>query len=195
MLLAMRELARLLMHDGGQWSGLQPAADTSQDEMAGLALRIGSDAPFFLRGGCCEVEGIGETLSAIERKLPFHLVLAVPEFSAPTGPAYAALDRGTEPLAPLSVPHVARGLQAADWTAVRFNLVNDFQGQLIARRPECRDYLNLLESSAAIATSITGSGSGFYGLFDNREDAAKAKEALSTHGQFRYLGLHRPIGH
>jgi len=163
-------------------------------QIAELALRIGSDCPFFLDAGCQLAGGRGERLTAIERRADFHLVIAVPDFPSPTGAAYSALNRSTTPITPLVTPQLARALEAGDLQLATASMVNDFEPLLLKRQPHYRDWLETLLHSGAAAASITGSGSGFFGLLTSEDEALIAAEELSSRGGFRYCGAHRPVG-
>ena len=45
-------------------------------ELARIAVQIGADVPFFLKGGCQQCQGIGEVLTPLENALcPYYLVI------------------------------------------------------------------------------------------------------------------------
>jgi len=58
-----------------------------------IAAALGSDVPFFLRGGSAIGSGRGERLKAIPSNLDGGVVIVKPRFGMPTAAAYAALDR------------------------------------------------------------------------------------------------------
>ena len=74
---------------------LQAAAgtDLSNTDLANLAATLGSDVPFFLRGGAALGQGRGEILTQLPEPDPVWLVLVVPAIVIPnkTGTMYASL--------------------------------------------------------------------------------------------------------
>lgn len=65
----------------------------SLDELERIAVPLGSDVPFLVRGGSVLVEGVGERLTAIAPVPSLHLVLSFPEVMCPTKSVYAMFDR------------------------------------------------------------------------------------------------------
>jgi 4-diphosphocytidyl-2-C-methyl-D-erythritol kinase len=170
------------------------AGATPTVEMQQLAIRIGSDCPFFLSGGTQLAQGRGEQLTALHRKLDFHLIIAVPEFGSTTGSAYTALRRAQQPMTPMLVPQLARALERGDMDLFRASIVNDFEPHLRQLHPEYAGWFDALLASGALAVLLTGSGSGFYGIFAD-EVTAQAGLASLQDQPMRHAGVHRPIHH
>lgn len=60
--------------------------------LAELALALGADVAFFLRGGTCRAGGVGEVLEPVTCDLPWPGgFLIFPSFGVPTGPVFRAL--------------------------------------------------------------------------------------------------------
>ena len=198
MLMALREIELMVGGTGVITRDPDSAKDTGQTPVPPSlkvnALRIGSDCPFFLQGGTQFAEGRGELLTPIDRKLDFHLVVAVPHFGSATGPSYAALGRTQQPVTAMLVPQLGRALARGDMELLKASLVSDFERVLHHRHAGYRRWFDMLASMGAVAVSLTGSGSGFYGLFADAAEAESGLAALAAE-PLRYLGLHRPIGH
>jgi 4-diphosphocytidyl-2-C-methyl-D-erythritol kinase len=197
MLLALREVSRQLLFSGGGDPGLDALANPSAPELHATALRLGSDTPFFISGGCQLAEGRGEVLSALERRLAFAAVVAVPAFGSATSGAYGRLQRGSGPRSAMCVHAVASGLAHGDWPAFASSLVNDFAPQLYYAHPQYAGWEETLLGCGSRAVSISGSGSTMYGLFDTPQQARAAADvllAVGSPGDFRYVGAHQPVG-
>jgi 4-diphosphocytidyl-2-C-methyl-D-erythritol kinase len=70
--------------------------DLTDDALATLAGELGSDVPFFLRGGCVLAEGRGERLASLPDAPPQRLLVAWPARPAPadkTARMYAAMGK------------------------------------------------------------------------------------------------------
>jgi 4-diphosphocytidyl-2-C-methyl-D-erythritol kinase len=123
--------------------------EASEEELAGLAASLGSDAPFFLTGGEAEVGGRGERVTPRDDGPVRELTLLVPPFPISTAEVYAAFDRfgvATAPPETLEIEHSGRFLGR-----------NDLEPAVVAVRPEMGDYLAQARR-AARECAVTGSG-------------------------------------
>jgi 4-diphosphocytidyl-2-C-methyl-D-erythritol kinase len=170
-----------------------------QTELLKLAAELGSDVPFFLHGGggtAALVEGRGEKITYIP-KPPLACVLVNSGFRSNTGAAYALLDeyraRGRSCRkfisdAAVEVPELLK-LPCRDW-----NFYNDFlevflqaggalaDGALTGSAEEALQYKKIdaaLRENGALFTSISGSGSTYFGVFANMDEALRAEKKLS----------------
>jgi len=153
--------------------GLGPRA------LAALALRLGSDVPFFLRGGAAIGRGRGERLTPVPSRLRAWAVVVKPAFGVPTKDAYAAMDRIPErergcPAATLA--GVSRALRRGRLGALRVH--NDFEAVIAARHPRIAALRLALLRAGAAPAFLTGSGSAVVGLFPGRPAASRAARAL-----------------
>lgn len=141
-----------------------------QEEMA---LELGSDVPFFMRGGIARARGRGEQLEQLETGLELHFVVAKPDIGVDTTWAYRELDRaGHEPSH--RAERLADGLRRGDMGLVLGAIGNDFEQVVFGRFPETRQLRDRLMELRASAAAMTGSGSAVFGVFDSREKAEAA---------------------
>ena len=139
--------------------------DFDSERLAALGLRLGADVPVFVGGRDAWAEGVGERLTAIELP-PAWYVLASPGVHASTAGLFQAPDL-TRNAAPAKIAGFLSG-------AV---LGNAFEPVLRRREPAVEA---LFEALARIGTPrLTGSGSGCFVEFADRESAEKALAALS----------------
>ena len=157
--------------------------DVSSPELREIGAQIGSDVPFFLfdapvaaatgRGDELEIVygADGSPLDLLDLEA-FSLVVVVPPVEVSTPEAYGMVtpdDTTRPPLAEV----VASG-NLSRW---RSALVNDFQGSVTARHEPVAQSLALLDEAGAGYTSLSGSGSAVFGVF---EDASLARSAAAT---------------
>lgn len=129
-----------------------------------LALKLGSDVPFFLHDAPQLCSGRGEVMRPAEIDLKgYWMVLVKPAICIPTAEAYAGITPRIpeEPLAKrLSRP-------IATW---RDNLPNAFETSLFRKHPELSAIKRSLYDAGALYASMSGSGSAIFGLFDTRPE-------------------------
>lgn len=164
-------------------TGRTPPAQTLLSMAAGL----GADVPFFTLGVPALAEGIGERLTPVEWKVPFHALIVKPSFGLPTAEGYARLGR-----APGDPPAEDRPPSFRSWEDVVAAVGNDFEESWAADRPEIGEIKEELLGAGAKAAALTGSGSAVYGLFARHEDARRAEEELAQ-GEGRRLFVVRNI--
>jgi 4-diphosphocytidyl-2C-methyl-D-erythritol kinase len=65
----------------------------SKKELVEIGKTVGADVPFFFYGGACKVEGIGEIIKPIKKKLPSYFVLFRPHKRIETKKMYELYDQ------------------------------------------------------------------------------------------------------
>ena len=135
-------------------AGLPPA------ELEALALELGADVPFFIRGGLQLGEGIGDNLTPLSQQLAYAVVLVVPPLTIDTAWAYRQLaNQDTFPPAP-GFDQLLSG-QPPPWD--RF--VNDFEPVVFHHHRRLGEIKRELLEAGAVYAGLSGSGSALFGLF------------------------------
>jgi len=166
-LLALRDLWELRVTD---------------DDLAEMAARLGSDVPFFLRGGTALCEGRGERVSRLPVGPAMHFVLVMPDLHVSTREVYAACGNG------LTTPAPAVKVQAVwhsgDIGLIGGSLRNDLEARALAlhaRLREIRDELDALKPRCrAQGVSLSGSGAAFCVLVEDAPAADRATGILES---------------
>lgn len=139
------------------------------DRLAGLGLRLGADVPVFVRGHNAWAEGVGDELTAIDLPPAWYL-LASPGVHSATAALFQAPDL-TRNAAPAKIAGFLSGSSPSG--AV---LDNAFEPVLRRREPAVEA---LFAQLASIGTPrLTGSGSGCFVEFADRESAEAALASL-----------------
>jgi 4-diphosphocytidyl-2-C-methyl-D-erythritol kinase len=160
---------------GGLGGGSSNAATTllalggSRDDLAAIALSLGSDVPFFLMGGTAYATGRGEVLTPMAPMAGIPLLLVLPEERVLTKDAFARVTRFSEPLG------IAAYRDFAKFT-------NDFEEPVFSMLPILRTYKERLLEAGATWASMTGSGSTIVGAF---ADAAARDRAAGLFADVR----------
>ncbi len=145
----------------------------SDNDLEQLAVEIGADVPFFIRGKCQLGEGIGEKLTPIAKQLNYTILLALPSFSISTNWAYKSLKKGLD-----STGKKANFADLFRRKQIPFELFkNDFERIVIPAHPEIGKIKDALLENGARYASLSGSGSTVFGMFDE-DTAAKAAESV-----------------
>ena len=142
-----------------------------------VAARVGSDVPFFLRGGTVRATGRGERLRRLAALQPYWVVLAVPDFGVSTADAYRWWDLDGQPGASGDIAPAPSG-----WRRDPRRLRNDLEAPVARRHPEIRGLAARLRDAGALHAALTGSGSVVFGLFESRARAGGARRALLAAG-------------
>ena len=132
-----------------------------------IAAQVGSDVPFFIRGGAQWAEGRGERLTPAP--MPnFAAVIVKPPFGLSTADVYRTFDRLPTPGPADGTDPPARMAGLAAWVR------NDLWPAAASLRPELHDLAGELASVGARSTLLCGSGSALAGFFDDPAAAALA---------------------
>lgn len=150
----------------------------SRERLESLAARLGSDVPFFIRGGTARARGRGEKLTRIRSSLrPQHLVIVWPGFTSSTAAAYRALQ--PEHFARRSTAaKAARALEEGRPARLIGTMQNSFEAALEAMEPRYERVKRAMEEAGLKRPMLAGSGSSVFGVARNREHAKRAHEQL-----------------
>ncbi|MBI3912361.1 MAG: 4-(cytidine 5'-diphospho)-2-C-methyl-D-erythritol kinase [Armatimonadetes bacterium] len=148
----------------------------SPEQLAVLAAALGSDVPFFLRGGACLVRGRGEVLQRLPVPAPWWLVVVKPPFSVATPAAYAAW-RPAPPDAP-ALDEFLHAWGEADLQRVAACLRNDLEAGVVARYPAIAAARARLLDARAVGTRMTGSGSAVFGVTGSEAEARRIASVI-----------------
>ena len=138
-----------------------------------LADKTGSDTRYMLSGGWARFFGRGNIIKAIDSKLRAHILLLIPNATVSTAQCYSAFDR---------IGTVGGNSDEAERAAIKGD-INGLALQLsnsltVAAASLCGDIqkcIDELKEFAPLAVNMTGSGSGVYALFENKEMCQYAK--------------------
>lgn len=149
--------------------------EAEERDLYDIALRVGADVPFCLKGGLCRVQGVGEALTPLRMGAQLHLALARPRQGVSTGKLFRAL------ALPQPLPDTAgalAALAAGDAPALAARLYNALEGPATALVPEIGLLRERLLALGALGACMSGSGSTVFGLFPTAEAAQAAAAAL-----------------
>ena len=146
------------------------------EELIHLAKRLGADCPFFVNPQPSYATGIGELLTPITLDLSsYHIVVIKPNIAVSTAEAF----RNIVPKAPKKRCADIVRQPVETW---RTELLNDFESSIFVQHSELRRIKEMLYNTGALYTSMSGSGSSIYGIYQEKpleEDLRQASEKAS----------------
>ena len=152
------------------------APELSDERLEKMAAQLGSDVPFFIRGGTALATGRGEVLHGLPRMPECWFVIVKPEESHSTAAMFAAIDSAPGRTGGDSRT-VREGLEKGDLSAIAAGMGNDFQ-QVLPENSAVPAIVKALRQQGALNAQMTGSGSAVFSLFACQADAETASEAL-----------------
>ncbi len=133
----------------------------SQETLLALALKLGSDCPFFILNKPVFASSRGEIMQPIAINLKgYHLVLVHPNIHISTANAFAMVPKRKISEMGQLMPIVNGPIE--QW---KNQLSNDFELALFPQFPELETIKNQLYEMGAVYAAMTGSGSTLFGLF------------------------------
>ncbi len=155
-----------------------------EDQLCAIAATIGSDVPYFLRGGTALGIGRGEEIYPLPEIRPMNLVVIYPGVHIATGAAYQALSLMlTSRQAPPNIQSFCSRL--ADDSDGWAGIFNDFETSILPAFPAVKEAKDFLTEMGATATLLSGSGSSVFGFFLNEESALAASRSGNARKAWR----------
>jgi 4-diphosphocytidyl-2-C-methyl-D-erythritol kinase len=154
-----------------------------------IARRLGADVPYFLLGGTALGLARGDEVYPLRRQLRGHVVLVDPGIPVSTAAVFKRFDGGLTPRENSSsiFYFVSRDLEGDE--AYRL-LNNDLEEAALEEAPALARQVSriravLVQAGSRLA-ALSGSGSTYFGLFQDARRARRAQAALVAEG-FRAL--------
>lgn len=132
----------------------------SEQQLMNYALQLGSDCPFFIKNKPCFAAGRGEKMEDIELNFSsYKIVLINPGIPINTGQAFSRIKPNNERV---SLKELIQK-PILEWKEV---LKNDFEEAAFSEHSEIRNIKENLYRQGALYSSMSGSGSTVYGIFE-----------------------------
>jgi 4-diphosphocytidyl-2-C-methyl-D-erythritol kinase len=141
------------------------------EKLLELAAALGSDVPFFLRGGTAVGMGRGTELYPLPDPGSLPALLITPGIHVSTPEAYRALDLKLtwDAASPIMEFQSVASRIAGAGTAGDWGCVNDFEAVVFRQHPQLKLIKGRLLKLGARPALMSGSGSTLFGIFPNRE--------------------------
>jgi 4-diphosphocytidyl-2-C-methyl-D-erythritol kinase len=132
--------------------------------------RLGADVAYFLEGGLCLGEGRGDVITSLPDLPVYHCVLALPSFPILTSDIYGRI-RLTSPAGDSKMN---RFLARREFGL----LENKLEETVFSLYPRLKAIKSSFLHKEAVLSLVSGTGSAVFGLFEDREKAARALAEL-----------------
>ncbi|MBI9067885.1 MAG: 4-(cytidine 5'-diphospho)-2-C-methyl-D-erythritol kinase [Salinivirgaceae bacterium] len=140
----------------------------SEVQLENYAAKLGSDCPFFIKNKPAFSRGRGEKLSESNLSLKdYKIAVIIPPVSISTKEAYFKV---IPKLPAVSLEQNIINTEIQDW---KQSVKNDFEESVFSLKPDIAQIKLKLQHLGAIYTSLSGSGSAVYGIFEKSIDLKK----------------------
>lgn len=152
--------------------------NVDRNELASIASGIGADCPFFIYNTPLLAKGKGDIFESTDISLKGKFLLLIkPDISVPTAWAYSKIIPGdsTIPLKEAVKSHLPQ------W---KDTVKNDFEEPVFEAYPVLKKIKNTLYEKEAIYSSMSGSGSSIFGIYENAIMAESAQKIFPQYDSF-----------
>ena len=148
-------------------------AKLSYEKLLKIAVKLGADVPFLIRGGTARAKGIGEILEPIKPIGGCYFLIAKGESKPSTGEMFRLLDSAdyNKP----DIEKTATAINSQDMVTLLASMDNSFA----ALWRESRIKAELLKTDAD-AVSLSGSGPAWFAVYLDKNRAVAAEKALKA---------------
>ncbi len=158
----------------------------SSEELRDLALTLGSDVPFFVLGAPAIGRGRGELLEEVPGLSGGWILIVKPDATVSTSWAYRNFNFVlTRAGAGATLTTLLKGIQR--FPAVKLETRNSFEAGVVEHFPRVAGILAALKREGPVLSSLSGSGSACFGIFEVEGAAKEVKERFDSEGLFTRL--------
>lgn len=172
----------------------------NDEELNQLAVNVGADVPFFLYGGTCLCERVGEDISTLESLEGIPLLIVKPQEGVSTPECFHAIDSKPLPefdearyeayinsLNSSEEDALTRFLKGADL------LTNDLEMPSEEKVPLIRKVRETLLTTGAKFSRMTGSGSAVFAMYESIEARDKAYDQIKADPEFAGCDMFKSV--
>ena len=150
-----------------------------------MGVKIGADVPYCIEGGTQLSEGIGEKLTRLKDAPQCFVVVAKPHIGVSTKYVYENLHVETIKTHP-NIDAMLKGIDAGDLIEISSHMENILENVTEKKYPVIAMLKSKLKSMGALNSLMSGSGPTVFALFDDRDKADKACEAVLDTGEVAF---------
>jgi len=153
----------------------------NNEELMGFAAKLGSDIPFFINGKTALCRGRGELITPVEVRNRMDYIILFPRVHISTETIYKNLKIDLTKKRK-DVSFFLDALKYSEVAGISKLLFNRLEEIIFATYPDLLQVKSTLESFDFCGLSISGSGSAFFGLCNDRHQAEVIKSKIELSG-------------
>ena len=161
-------------------------AELNEQTLCEMALTLGADVPFFIKGGCRRAEGIGEILTDCKPLCKGYFVFAKADKKPSTAEMYRIID-SKEPIK-ADTEKIIEYIEKNDLKGLGKNLANAFE--TVWEQSSLKEKMNRF---SPLAVALTGSGPTFFALYEDYENAGRLSEELKGQNIECFIATPKPF--
>lgn len=160
----------------------------TKDKMNEIAIKMGSDVPFFLKNKSSVVQGKGDIIRHFQYIIPYFVLLVYPKINISTKEAYESLNIGQKIKTASSYLDIIKLSQKTPYILKEF-FKNDFEDIIFPKYPILKEIKETLYGYGALFALMSGSGSSVYGFYEKQLEAELAMNQFPEFDCFLCKGI------
>jgi len=160
----------------------------SEEEICEMAVKVGADVPYCVKGGTALSEGIGEILTMLPDAPACHVLVAKPDIAVSTKFVYENLHADKLQYHP-DIDGMVEAIGAGSLDGVTERMANVLETVTIKAYPVIAQIKELMEAHGAKRALMSGSGPTVFGIYDQEEQAREGYQAMCRSGLARQVFL------
>lgn len=149
----------------------------STTQLQELGVRLGADIPYCVVGGTMLSEGIGEVLTPLPAPPERFLVIAKPDINVSTGYVYGNLHADRLEYHP-DIDGMIEAIKNGNMQGITERMGNVLETVTVREYPVIEELKEALRRHGAENALMSGSGPTVFGIFESKETAEHAAEAV-----------------
>ena len=153
----------------------------SAERLKELGVTIGADVPYCIQGGTALSEGIGERLTPLPAAPDCYLVIARPDIHVSTKYVYDNLHVSSLKHHP-DIDAMVEAVRNRNLNGIADKMENILENVTTKEYPVIDKLKDRMRAAGAMNALMSGSGPTVFGLFEDKEKATQALEAIKKAG-------------
>jgi len=160
----------------------------TEEELCEMAVKVGADVPYCIKGGTALSEGIGEVLTLLPDAPDCYVLVAKPDIFVSTKYVYENLHADTLSSHP-DIDGMVDAIKADNLDGVICRMENVLETVTETAYPIIGQIKAFMEEKGARKAMMSGSGPTVFGIYDDIEKAKAGYEALQNAGLAKQVFL------
>ena len=164
-----------------------------EKDLMEMSVTLGADIPYCIMGGTALSEGIGEELTRLPSLPECYILIAKPMISISTAEAYGGYDRIAGYIPRPDVDAQVDAVYAGSIAGIVKEMGNVLEAVTAADHPEVGQLEEMMMDAGAEGAMMSGSGPTVFGIFKDKEIAAKAAQMIENSGTAEQIFVAEPV--